>query len=100
MTSPGISIGTISTVELNTFRKPTYDHDAMSLQGTTRFAFWKRSVSEPLWTTIDPVLSAPFKITQKMKIATAGSCFAQHIARHLKNSGYNYYVSESAPLMN
>jgi GSCFA family len=60
-------------------------------------AFWKRSVAEPLWTTVDPVLSAPFKITQTMRVATAGSCFAQHIARHLKNSGYNYYVRERAP---
>jgi hypothetical protein len=28
-------------------------------------------------------------------VATAGSCFAQHIARHLRESGYNYYVEET-----
>ena len=29
-------------------------------------------------------------------MATGGSCFAQHIARHLQKSGYNYYVTEPA----
>lgn len=27
-------------------------------------------------------------------MATAGSCFAQHIARYLQKSGFNYYVTE------
>jgi hypothetical protein len=27
-------------------------------------------------------------------VATAGSCFAQHIARYLQKSGFNYYVAE------
>ncbi|PZR51586.1 MAG: GSCFA domain-containing protein [Stutzerimonas stutzeri] len=29
------------------------------------------------------------------RVATAGSCFEQHIARHLKGSGYNYYIAEA-----
>lgn len=60
-------------------------------------SFWKRSVAEATWNALDPVLSAPFKISPTMRVATAGSCFAQHIARHLRQSGYNYYVSEKAP---
>ena len=34
------------------------------------------------------------RITPDTKIATAGSCFAQHIARHLRNSGFNHFVVE------
>jgi hypothetical protein len=33
-------------------------------------------------------------IARETRVATAGSCFAQHIARYLKKSGYNYYVTE------
>lgn len=59
-------------------------------------AFWRRSVSQPAPADIDPVGVMDLKITPEMKVATAGSCFAQHIARHLKQSGYNYFIAESA----
>jgi hypothetical protein len=59
-------------------------------------AFWKRSVVQPAPGEIDPVGTLDLRITPEMKVATAGSCFAQHIARHLKKSGYNYYVAETA----
>lgn len=59
--------------------------------------FWSRSVSLVAPGQLDPVVSAPFKITPQMKVATLGSCFAQHIARHLSRSGLNYFVAESAP---
>jgi len=42
------------------------------------------------------VVRAKFKITRSDRIATAGSCFAQHIARHLAKSGFHYLVTESA----
>ena len=43
----------------------------------------------------------PFRIGPSDKVATAGSCFAQHIARHLKSSGFTYLVTERAhPLIN
>jgi hypothetical protein len=45
---------------------------------------------------VDPVIKAPFLIGQNDRVATAGSCFAQHIARYLRQHGFNYYVSESA----
>lgn len=45
---------------------------------------------------IDPVVNFPFKINRTDKIATAGSCFAQHISRHLRKSGYNYLTTEKA----
>ncbi|MGU7771046.1 GSCFA domain-containing protein [Burkholderia sp. MR1-5-21] len=60
-------------------------------------AFWKRSVSSLDMSEVDPVVSAPFPINLGDKIATAGSCFAQHISRTLTTEGYDYLVTESAP---
>jgi hypothetical protein len=63
-------------------------------------AFWRRSVAAPDPGAIDPVGRFDLRIGKDSKVATAGSCFAQHIARHLKLSGYNYYVAETAhPIM-
>lgn len=59
-------------------------------------SYWKRSVAEPAFDLVDPVVHAKFRIGPSDRIATAGSCFAQHIARHLKASGFNYYVWEPA----
>jgi hypothetical protein len=58
--------------------------------------YWKRSVAEQPLDRVDPVVSGKFRIGPADKVATAGSCFAQHIARHLKGSGFNYFVTEHA----
>ena len=58
-------------------------------------AFWKRAVATPAPQDVDPVSPPPFRITQGDSIATAGSCFAQHISRTLQAKGYNYLVSEA-----
>ncbi len=42
---------------------------------------------------INPVTSS-FKITSDTKIATMGSCFAQHLARFIKLNGFNYLITE------
>ncbi len=60
-------------------------------------AFWRRAVASPPEAEVDPVLEAPFKIGRKDQIATAGSCFAQHISRTLHRLGYRYLVTETAP---
>jgi hypothetical protein len=57
-------------------------------------AFWRRTVVSPRPDQVDPVGTFDVKFTVDTKVATAGSCFAQHIARHLKHSGYNYFVAE------
>lgn len=57
-------------------------------------AFWRRSVASLLPEDVDPVGVFDLCITPDTKVATAGSCFAQHIARHLRNSGFHYYVVE------
>lgn len=58
-------------------------------------AFWRRSVAGVALGEVDPVGKFNLKITPKTRVATAGSCFAQHIARHLRNAGFNYYVTEA-----
>lgn len=57
-------------------------------------AFWRRAVQAPAVADVDPVGGFAFTIDAQTKVATAGSCFAQHIARHLQRSGFQYYVAE------
>jgi hypothetical protein len=59
-------------------------------------AFWRRSVAGLDPAEIDPVGRFTLSIGPETKVATAGSCFAQNIARYLRNSGYCYYVAEQA----
>lgn len=58
-------------------------------------SFWRRSVESIEWEAVDPVVDFHLNITNETKIATAGSCFAQHIARHLTSAGFNYLVTET-----
>ncbi len=60
-------------------------------------SFWKRAVASPEPSTVDPVIDTPFTINAEDQIATAGSCFAQHIARTLVREGYRYLVTEDGP---
>jgi hypothetical protein len=57
-------------------------------------AFWRRSVADQQIQDVDPVGVFDIRLRPETKVATAGSCFAQHIARHLKESGFSYYVAE------
>lgn len=59
--------------------------------------FWKNAVTSVEVDALDPVFETKFYINKTDKVATAGSCFAQHIARTLEKSGFNYFVPESAP---
>jgi hypothetical protein len=66
-------------------------------RGKSKKCMWRQSVS-----TIDAFTLAPLKevnpiISKITKVATAGSCFAQHIARTLAKNGLNYFVAEKAP---
>ncbi|MGO4318049.1 GSCFA domain-containing protein [Agrobacterium sp. MCAB5] len=58
-------------------------------------AFWRRSVSSVPNFLIDPVRGASFKIGRTDAVATAGSCFAQHLSRAIKSKGFNYLVTEA-----
>jgi hypothetical protein len=57
-------------------------------------SFWRKAVARPQASDVDPVTSFTLKIDRETKVATAGSCFAQHIARHLAACGFNYFVPE------
>jgi hypothetical protein len=57
-------------------------------------AFWRRAVAAPAPGEVDPVGRFDLVIDRSTKVATAGSCFAQHIARYLSRSGYHHYVVE------
>lgn len=59
------------------------------------YAFWRRSVTEVEGLDVDPVVDVPFKISKHDRVATAGSCFAQHISRTLVADGFEYLVTEA-----
>jgi hypothetical protein len=56
--------------------------------------FWRRGVERVAMNAVDPVVRPGFPLAPQDRIATAGSCFAQHISRTLQRHGFNYYVSE------
>lgn len=60
-------------------------------------AFWRKTVSAQAWGELDFKPATKFKLTPSMKIATAGSCFAQHMARRLESFGLSHWVVEQAP---
>ena len=62
-----------------------------------RSAFWKSAVAQENPNLIEGIYKKKFKISSKSKIAAAGSCFAQHILRHLKKNGYNVLDVEPPP---
>lgn len=76
------------------------DPDAVRAPGDTPYrhlpeaAFWSRAVARLPVDQIAPLDGFPFRIGPGDKVATAGSCFAQHISRHLRQGGYNAYVAE------
>jgi len=67
-------------------------HGTHPYAGLPENQFWRKSVHGD----VDPVTSS-FTIGRHERIATAGSCFAQHIARALRDKGFNYFVAETDP---
>lgn len=58
------------------------------------YQFWRRSISAVEPHLVDPVTNPRFTVTRDARVATAGSCFAQHISRTMARSGYRYLVTE------
>jgi hypothetical protein len=58
--------------------------------------FWSRTIAGVTASAVDPVIQAKFKILPSQRVATAGSCFAQHIGRSLAANKFNYFVTETA----
>lgn len=62
-------------------------------------SFWRQGVAEPAArdiASLDPVIAPSFRIDPRQRIATAGSCFAQHVTRHLRRAGVMPFVTEPA----
>lgn len=56
--------------------------------------FWKKAVYEKR-ASIFPAMARKFTITPDQKLTTAGSCFAQNVAKHLrKNPDVNFWTAE------
>ena len=58
--------------------------------------FWRNEpgIADPA--AFDPVSDVPFQITRADRVVTAGSCFAQHLARHLAQAGFCHFLTEPA----
>lgn len=59
--------------------------------------FWRKTVSQQAWHELAFKPHTKFKLRREHRIATAGSCFAQHIAKRLESFGLNHWVIEQPP---
>lgn len=59
--------------------------------------FWAKAVARPKLANVRPGDAVTPIIGPTTRVATAGSCFAQHVARAMVSDGLNYYVAEAAP---
>lgn len=59
--------------------------------------FWRPAVAESHVLTTTNFWKKKFDISQEDSVASAGSCFAQHLSKRLIDSGYNYCDTEPAP---
>ncbi len=69
-------------------------HKTCPYRGMPENAYWRQGVSTVRPEDLNPASTPTFSIAAEDRIATAGSCFAQHISRHLDRSGYHFLVTE------
>lgn len=60
--------------------------------------FWGRAIAKSTALVPEELYKRKWPIGKGEKIATAGSCFAQHIGRHLKRNGFHVLDMEPPPL--
>src|SRR5579862_5335507 len=60
-------------------------------------SFWRSGVTDRHPLEPGDIYVKKFALTGDDRIATAGSCFAQHIARRLRQNNYNVIDEEPAP---
>lgn len=65
-------------------------------EGLEDRAFWRSGVVEAGYPPTD-LYTPKFPITREVPIFTAGSCFAQHVGRTLRDNGYHVIDAEPAP---
>ncbi len=56
--------------------------------------FWRKSVAAVPPFALDPLLPGSFEIRRTDRVATAGSCFAQHVSRALQRGGFDFLCTE------
>jgi hypothetical protein len=59
--------------------------------------FWRNAVEGAEGRCLERLWQPKFPITRDAGIVTAGSCFAQHISRHLVRAGFRWLEGEPAP---
>jgi hypothetical protein len=60
-------------------------------------AFWKTGVAQQSMLSPKGIYRKKFPILKDSRVVTAGSCFAQHISRYLRNSGVQVVNTEPPP---
>ncbi|MFT4849104.1 MAG: hypothetical protein ACI83B_001642 [Sediminicola sp.] len=60
-------------------------------------AFWKLAVANKSMFDISDLWEPKFDIKPNDKVTTFGSCFAQHIGNALRDRGFNWLITETAP---
>jgi hypothetical protein len=60
-------------------------------------AFWRSAVADKNPYEMTDLWDPKFPIKPRMKVATFGSCFAQHVGRALRKRGYHWFITEAAP---
>ena len=61
--------------------------------------FWKKFVSDSPWRNLGLNNQPKFTLNNDDRVATAGSCFAQHISRYMKYIGLSPYIVEPAHIL-
>ena len=59
--------------------------------------YWRRAVASVPPFMLDPTRRDSFRLSRTERIATAGSCFAQEVARVIRRAGFNFYATEAPP---
>ena len=59
--------------------------------------FWATAVARRNMFDIADLWDPRFNIGKNTKVATFGSCFAQHIGRALRRNGFNWLITEPTP---
>lgn len=60
-------------------------------------AFWRRAVARTPATAPDAIHDPKFRLSPRDRIATAGSCFAQHLGQVLRRAGLTVLDAEPGP---
>jgi hypothetical protein len=76
--------------------EPTRRDQQHPYQGLADTAFWRQAMSDIPKELVDPASPPPFVIDLETKVATAGSCFAQHLAKRLRAEGFRFFATETS----